>query len=994
MSTLDREAVEVFLQEASENLQYLREYVSVLQDVAPRHEDLERLYISAHTLSGTSASYGFPRFSEIAGKLAHVFQYALNATLGSDLHGPLTEFLSDGISLLETDLLEISDTGKENVDDIAVFKERYRFAFPTEPPPLNLSQPELRDRFAAEEVQEPIVAAATGSYFDALPMDDEVPDEILEFFQPEAEEHLQVVSDCLISLEGNNNPEEINKLFRAIHTVKGSAAQVGLKRLGAIAHRVEDLIGRLRDGEIEPSPAVVDLCLESVDVLKKTLHHQWTDEVEMRTGVDSLLGRVAEFAPLEPDDAEAASTAITAAEASRTKETDAATQSAAPAKKAAKPSAGGTSTAKSVRIALARLDRMMNTVGELVINRTRMVGRVAELEKLVETLSFSKERLQGKVGEFQEKYEFNRISNNRNAQAPWSPEPTPQMLTSAAAGDTSFWSEFSELEMDRYDDFNILSRSMAEISADVNEVLSQLQGFIGRVEGDIDEFTKLAHHLQDEITAARMVPIGTLYSRLSRAVRDAANSTGKRVEMDLSGSETELDNNIIQQISDPLVHLVRNSVAHGIEQSADRTAAGKSASGNIMLRAYHRGNHIYIEVEDDGSGINYERVKQSAIERGLVSEETADRLTERDLREMLFHPGFSTAPVKTELAGRGVGLDVVRANLNALNGEIDIQSTSGKGTKFTLKVPLTLIISPALFVRCGTTNFALPLAVVEEIRRLRADEIEDVGGKLLTKVRDVVTEVVRLDNYLGLPPLEPINGYFRMVVANAGNRKIGLVVEEVLGKDEIVIKNLGEYLRRVKLFPGTTIAPDGSLILLIDLNRMVATEPGERRPIQASASAARIFAPGSTAVARGSIPSEAIDRVEQERVVVVADDSISVRKFVGRMLEKNGYRVKLAADGLEAAELVTQHGCHLVITDLEMPRMTGYELMVQLRQSPSTRRIPVMVVTSRAGAKHRDRAMKEGATAFLTKPVQEDQLIAAVEQLIGTEAPRPVAPVA
>src|SRR6267378_5358516 len=984
----------MFLQEASENLQYLREYVSVLQDVEPRREDLERLYISAHTLSGTSASYGFPRFSEVAGKLAHVFQYALNAPLGSDLHGPLTEFLSDGISLLETDLLEISDTGKENADDIAVFKERYRFAFPTEPPPLNLSQPETRERFAVEEHPEPMVAAATGSYFDALPANEEVPDEILEFFQPEAEEHLQVVSDCLISLEGNNNPEEINKLFRAIHTVKGSAAQVGLRRLGGIAHRVEDLIGRLRDGEIQPSPSVVDLCLESVDTLKKTLHRQWADEVEMRTGVDSLLGRIAEFAPLDPEEAEASSGLTVAGDSQPVKEIETASQTAASTKKAAKQVAGGPSTAKSVRIALARLDRMMNTVGELVINRTRMVGRVAELEKLVDTLSFSKERLQGKVAEFQEKYEFNRISNSRAAQGPWNPERTPKMLTSAAAGDTSFWSEFSELEMDRYDDFNILSRSMAEISADVNEVLSQLEGFIGRVEGDIDEFTKLAHHLRDEITAARMVPIGTLYSRLSRAVRDAANSTGKHVEMDLSGSETELDNNIIQQISDPLVHLVRNSVAHGIEDSADRRAAGKSEAGKVSLRAYHRGNHIYIEVEDDGGGIDYERVKHSAIERGLVSPETADRLTDRDFREMLFHPGFSTAPAKTELAGRGVGLDVVRANLNVLNGEIDIQSTRGQGTKFTLKVPLTFTISPALFVRCGGTSFALPLAVVEEIRRLRADEIEDVGGKLLTKVRDVVTEVIRLDTYLGLPPLEPINGYFRMVVANVGNRQIGLVVEEVLGKDEIVIKNLGEYLRRVKLFPGTTIAPDGSLILLIDLNRMVASEPNERRTLQATATAARIFAPGSAAVARGTIPAEAIDRIEHERVVIVADDSISVRKFVGRMLEKNGYRVKLAADGLEAAELVAQHGCHLVITDLEMPRMTGYELMVQLRQSPTTRRIPVMVVTSRAGAKHRDRAMKEGASAFLTKPVQEDQLIAAVEQLIGTEATHPVVPVA
>jgi chemosensory pili system protein ChpA (sensor histidine kinase/response regulator) len=991
VSMSDREAVEMFLQEAAEHLQYLREYVSVLQEISPRREDLERLYISAHTLSGTSASYGFPRFSEIGAKLAHVFQYALNAPLGDDLHGPLTEFLSDGISVLETDLLEISDTGKESVDDISAFKERYRFAFPTEPPPLNYPQPQVYAEPAKASAKETVVSAATGSYFDALPADDEVADEILEFFQPEAEEHLQVVSDCLISLEGNNNPEEINKLFRAIHTVKGSAAQVGLKRLGAIAHRVEDLIGRLRDGELEPSPAVVDICLESVDVLKKTLHRQWANEKSMRAGVDSLLGRIAEFAPVEVEDSDAAAI-VAGAEEVHTEGTDETAPAVTPTKKPAKPATAAATAAKSVRIALSRLDRMMNTVGELVINRTRMVGRVAELEKLVDTLSFSKERLQGKVGEFQEKYEFNRISSTRQT-GPWSPSTARQTLTSAASGDTSFWSDFSELEMDRYDDFNILSRSMAEISADVNEVLSQLEGFIGRVEGDIDEFTKLAHHLQDEITAARMVPIGTLYSRLSRAVRDAAKSAGKQVDLDLSGSETELDNNIIQQISDPLVHLVRNSVAHGIERPEDRIIASKPGLGKVSLRAYHRGNHIYIEVEDDGRGIDYERVKLSAIERGLVSPETADRLTERDLREMLFHPGFTTAPVKTELAGRGVGLDVVRANLNALNGEIDIQSVSGQGTKFTLKVPLTLIISPALFVRCGVTNFALPLAVVEEIRRLRADEIEDVGGKLLTKVRDVVTEVVRLDTYLGLPPLEPVNGYFRMVVANAGNRQIGLVVEEVLGKDEIVIKNLGEYLRRVKLFPGTTIAPDGSLILLIDLNRMVANEPTERRPLQASASAARIFAPGSAAIARGTIPAEAIDRIEQERLIVVADDSISVRKFVGRMLEKNGYRVKLAADGMEAAELVTQHGCHLVITDLEMPRMTGYELMVQLRQSPTTRRIPVMVVTSRAGAKHRDRAMKEGATAFLTKPVQEDQLIAAVEQLMGSEA-RPTVPVA
>lgn len=996
MSTPDREAVGLFLQEASEHLQYLREYSSILGETGVQREDIERLYIAAHTLAGTSASYDFPRFSEIAGKLAHIFQYALNAPLGSDLYGPLTEFLSDAISLLETNLLEISDTGKEVSEDITAFKERYRFAFPTEPPPLNLQAeaqhepvPSIAQAYEVEE------RAATGSYFDRLPTDDEIPGEILEFFQPEAEEHLQIISDCLLALEGSHNPEEINRLFRAIHTVKGSAAQVGLRRLGAIAHRIEDLVGRLRDGLLEASPAVVDVCLESVDVLKKTLHQQWAGEADMRAGVDALLARVAEFAPEETEDENAPA----APSPVRAVETAPAEQAGTPAPRPhKKPSAQGQPAAKSVRISLGRLDRLMNNVGELVINRTRMVGRVGELQKLVDTLGFSKERLHGKVTEFQEKYEFNRVSSaglTTSFPSGRGRTAAPDPISSSAAGDkSSFLSDFSELEMDRYDDVNILSRSMTEISADVNEVLSQLEGFIGRVEGDIDEFTKLAHRLQDEITAARMVPIETLFSMLTRAVRDAGKSARKLVEMEMTGGDTELDNNIIQQIADPLVHLVRNAVAHGIESAEDRAAAGKPETGKVFLRAYHRGNHIYIEVGDDGGGINYERVKQSAIDRGLVSPETAGRLTERDLREMLFHPGFSTASAKTELAGRGVGLDVVRANLTTLNGEIEIHSKQGEGTRFTLKVPLTLIISPALFVRCGTTIFALPLAVVEEIRRLRADEIEDVGGKLLTKVRDVVTEVVRLDSYLGLPPLEPINGYFRMVVANTGDRQIGLVIEEVLGKDEIVIKNLGEYLRRVKLFSGTTIAPDGSLILLIDLNRMIASDPSERRSVQVSASAARVFAPGSAAIARGSIPSDAIDRVQQERVVVIVDDSISVRKFVGRMLEKAGYRVKLAADGLEAAELIAQQGCHLVITDLEMPRMTGYELMAQLRQSPSTRRIPVMVVTSRAGAKHRDRATKEGAVAFLTKPVQEDQLIHAVEQLIGTEAQQHAVPVA
>ena len=968
MSAPDKESLEIFLQEASDHLQYLREYSGLLQEPQAKTEDLQRLYIAAHTLTGTSASYGFLHFSEIAGKMAHIFQYAVNAALTPEMYGPLTEFVSDAISVLEFDLLQISSIGTETVEDLAAFKQRYAFAFPAAASAEPAAETEPR--------AEPIPAVfAPESFADRLPEDGEVPDEVLEFFIPEAEEHLQIVTECLLALEGNPNEEDINRLFRSMHTIKGSAAQVGLHRMSAVAHRIEDLIGRLRDGVLKPGGDFVDICLQSVDLLKKFLHRQWPTEAQMAAAVDPLLARIAAMAPEEFEESISEPVA-TDGEASQETERHATTTRAT--NTALPPS-------KSVRISLERLDRMMNAVGELVINRTRMLGRLTELSKLVEVLNFSKARLSGKISDFQEKHEFSRLSGTLfpGSQAPQR-DTFREHFGSLAPVTSNELMEFSELEMDRYDDVNILSRSLTEISADVTEVLTQLESFMSRVESDIDDFTKLTHHLQDEITAARMIPVGNLYTRLSRTVRDAAKESGKPVELVLEGAETELDNNIIQHISDPLIHLARNAVAHGLEDSESRLLAGKPEKGHITIRAYHRGNHIFIEVEDDGRGIDNARVREAVVDSGLLSSVTAAELSERELREFLFRPGFSTASATSELAGRGVGLDVVRSNVHALNGEIEVHSEAGRGACFTVKVPLTLIISQALFVRCGSSTFAFPLAVVEEIRRLRPSEIEEVGGKLLTRVRDVITEVIRLDRHLALPALEPLNGYFHMVIARVGGKQIGVVVEEVLGKDEIVIKNLGDYLRRVKLFPGTTIASDGSLILLIDLNRLASLGEVEQHA-QVTAAAARVFAPGAEAVAAGSIPSEAVDPISNDRVIVVADDSISVRKFVGRMLAKAGYRVKLASDGLEASEVVAQTGCHLLITDLEMPRMNGYELMAHLRQDPATRKIPVLVVTSRAGAKHRDRAIKEGASGFLTKPVQEDQLLSAVEELLGPD---------
>jgi chemotaxis protein histidine kinase CheA/ActR/RegA family two-component response regulator len=1131
--------VELFLQETSEQLQLLREYGSVLLEPHPAPEDLERLYVAAHTLKGSSAMYGYPLFSELGAKLAHVFQYAATVGLSPEAAAPLAEFVSEAVAVLEADLLMVSDHRVENAEEIAAFKQKYPFAFQPEVEPATVAGPppdaqppnppvstpqsshapeaELPARFPqaglpphpASRDQTWLAGDPGWEEAVALPPDGEVGSEILEFFVPEAEEHLQTATACLLSLESNANPDDINRLFRVVHTLKGAAAQVGLSRIAWVAHRAEDLICCLRENKLPPDPALIDLGLDFLDVLKKLVYRQWPDEETVQRSVKTLIERIACLASAHAQEqgesrpeasdlrvpAAAAGPVATVAEnpspaappsdgggcnvpAATAGEAAPAPEPAIPAMPSPPPAeARETDTAKppdrvavplpehptseipespalgmvatedlpreqaagflsksqpggtgpipkndgrpvpevapakkspavwpgrSVRIALERLDRMMNAVSGLVINRTRMRGRLAELEQLTDVLNFSKGRMADKIVEFQDKYEFSRLQSGfRPSSHAYRKEPAASVGQSPAwqfpyrSGYSSYahafdasLAEFSELEMDRYDDFSILARSLTEISADITEILSQLEAFARRADSDIDEYTKLAHRLEGEITEARRVPIGNLYTRLSRTMREAAKAVGKQIELELVGAETELDTNIVQHVADPLLHLVRNALAHGIESDEERYHLGKPDHGKIAVRAYRSGDCVCVEVEDDGRGIDWEKVRAAAVNLGFADAQEAANLTEAQLQDLLFRPGFSTVPQENELAGRGVGLDVVRTNVRALNGEIAIQTEKKLGTRFTLKLPLAMVISQALFVRAGKQVFAFPLASVDEIRRVRASEIEAIDGKLWTKIRDTQTAVLRLDRQLGLEPFAPVNGYHVLVLVNVAGRPAGIVVEEVLRKDEIVVKNLGEYLGRVKLFPGATIAPDGSLILLVDLGRLVAGETVERRPLMTvapplKAGSAQLFAPGMPLPAESGPPQTAADRAPDEKVVLLADDSISVRKFVGRMLEKAGYRVELAADGLEALEILGQTRCDLLVTDLEMPRSNGYELMAHLRQNPETRALPIVIVTSRAGIKHRDKALKFGVVDFLVKPVQEEQFIAAVRALIG-----------
>ena len=445
MNGPNQESVELFLQEASENLQYLREYSGMLQEPQTKPEDLEKLYIAAHTLAGTSASYGFPQFSEVAREDGAHFSLRHECDAHAGYARP-----ADGIYLRRNFGARIRSAAdqferhRERPATSRAFKQRYSFAFPA--PPSARMAAELAESGCAGGRSPSAEAIRLYSYVDRLPEDGEVADEVLEFFVPEAEEHLQAVTECLLALEGNPNADDINRLFRAMHTVKGSAAQVGLHRLSAVAHRVEDLIGQLRDGALQPSAEIVDMCLQSVDVLKKFLHRQWTGDAEMRAAVDPLLARIAELAPEE-----SAEEADPKAQR-RLRLKTVSGKLLAPLRRNVAKHGKPLPQAKSVRISLDRLDRMMNAVGELVINRTRMVGRLAEIGEAGRDIEFLEGRCLARFPSFR------RSTNSAASVRRWFLAATPRRWIRSgriSSGMPAIMSndllEFSDLEMDRYD---------------------------------------------------------------------------------------------------------------------------------------------------------------------------------------------------------------------------------------------------------------------------------------------------------------------------------------------------------------------------------------------------------------------------------------------------------------------------------------------------------------------------------------------------------------
>ena len=973
---LDAEGLSFFTSEADESLHTMEAMLHRLREDSKDEETIYRLYGMAHTLKESASTIGFKVVCDVARPVEDcmiaVREGALS--LSPDVLGVIGRAVEvirllvrrDGgnVVQLQHEVPDVTEALVQirNGEQMTVSAQA---AAATSPAVQVVTAVMDRPGESSDSGLESTSASiALRDEYLLPPLDAEV----LSYFAPEAQEYLESLEAQLLRLEGeDHNPEVIDRLFRTAHTLKGSAYTVGFQSIGDLTHYVEDFMGGVRGGRVKILPGHTDVLLRSVDVVRLLMRRDPTSldvlrqrfaaamqelkqldqpvavqVVESGSGVHRVDARV-DQEPGNQEDVESAN--VTEAKAADGKAVE---------------------EREVIRVSRDRLERLLNLVGELVIGRGRLEQRLHMLEQLSHQVLAYKGRLVESVHSFEEKHTFTL------------PTASSGPATAQAQGFTGL-SDFGNLEFDKYDDFNILARRISEVTADISESMTQLSGSIRRSHEDMSHLAQLTLGMRDEIARARMVPIGTPFTRFRRATREMARATGKEVTLVTSGEHTDVDTGVVERLVDPLIHLVRNAVYHGIEPAAIRVSKGKPAVGTIYLHAAHRGNSVLIEVEDDGAGLDVEKVRAKAVERGLIRQEVARLMPESEVIKFIFMPGFSTVDQIGDQAGRGVGMDVVKRVIESMNGHIDVESIRGVGTKFTLSLPLTLLIATALMVRAGSECYAIPLTAVREVTMLTTGAYQRMGERSILHIGDEAIEVQPLQHLLTRSMVAVETGKPVVIVRTAAGM-IGVMVDELLGRQEIVIKPLGSLksLDRSS-FGGATIDPEGRVVLVLDPARLLARE-GHAATVPELSSHATASADLLAPYVEASAPTVS------ERLILLIDDSLSIRKFVGRMLESAGYQVDTAVDGEEGLRKASARNYRLIITDLEMPKLNGFEVIQGLRSRDQTQQTPVIVMTTRAGDKHRQMALNIGASSYIAKPVEERALVQEIERWIGKEA--------
>ena len=973
----------------------------------------------AHSLAGSSATVGFHALSE----MARALEYALEQSrahhhadvehhgqvfidASEDIRRLLHQFAAgflkepDGSLLDRLKQLEFSDPvvalGDEAGDAVSpLLEEDNSFALEaiigvehlpvvaasTPPVPtsavmvLDLSPSPVLPSFTNARLTEP-----TQSFSPAVEIDedddidavDAIDFELFPIFEEEAEELLPQLGGAM--RQWSARPENMNarmEVLRALHTLKGSARLAGALRLGEMAHRIESDIEYLGSGVTNPRE--LDPLLGRFDAMQATfenLRHpvavdsrdQWVAPQASATLVAAPAAEV-DAIPALIDDVVALPPSLEVADveggdlpAPAVRRTD------IPAPQAMALQALRQSSTASIRVRSQLLDRMVNQAGEVMITRSRLEAELGQLRSALKDMSGNLNRLRQQLRDIEVQAESqmqSRLAQTKESQA-----------------------SFDPLEFDRFTRVQELTRMMAESVNDVATVQRTLQRTVDATEDDLVAQARQTRELQRDLLRTRMVEFEGISDRLYRVVRQASKDTGKQVKLDLLGGTIEMDRGMLDRMTPAFEHLLRNCVAHGIERPEARLAAGKDPVGLITVHLKQEGNDVSVDFSDDGRGLDLDRIREKALGLGLIQPHQA--ISDQEAANLIFLAGFSTATQVTELAGRGIGMEVVRTEVNALGGRIETTTTAGQGSHFKLVLPLTTAVTQVVMIRAGNLSIGVPANVVETVRRTSAADLQqayktgtlDVGGETIPFFwSGALLQASRQSS-------EAQAKANQVVIFRSAAQRIALHVDEVLGNREVVVKNLGPQLSRLPGLAGMSVLASGAVVLIYNPVALAAVYGSQARGWSADQS--EVTADGEVANAVTAPVLMAV--APQAPLILVVDDSITVRRVTQRLLQREGYRVVMAADGLQALERLQDERPAVVLSDIEMPRMDGFDLARNIRADARLVGLPIVMITSRIAEKHREHAMSLGVDHYLGKPYSEDELMGLVRHYCAVEA--------
>ncbi|MCQ2694196.1 chemotaxis histidine kinase/response regulator CheAY2 [Helicobacter pylori] len=791
--------------------------------------------------------------------------------------------------------------------------------------------------------------------------------EIMEDFLIEAFEMNEQLDQDLVELE--HNPEDLdllNRIFRVAHTIKGSSSFLNLNILTHLTHNMEDVLNRARKGEIKITPDIMDVVLRSIDLMKTLL-------VTIRdTGSDTNNGKENEIEEVVKQLQAITSQNLEGAkEASGTKEAPKEVKEEIKEKTKEEVKANKTPTAENPASdnPLADepdLDYANMSAEEVEAEIERLLNKRQEADK--ERRAQKKQEAKQEVAPTKEPPKAPKTETKAKAKADTEENKAPSIGV-----EQTVRVDVRRLDhlMNLIGELVLGKNRLIRIYGDVEERYDG-EKFLEELNQVVSSISAVTTDLQLAVMKTRMQPVGKVFNKFPRMVRDLSRELGKSIELIIEGEETELDKSIVEEIGDPLIHIIRNSCDHGIEPLEERRRLNKPETGKVQLSAYNEGNHIVIKISDDGKGLDPVMLKEKAIEKGVISERDAEGMSDREAFNLIFKPGFSTAKVVSNVSGRGVGMDVVKTNIEKLNGIIEIDSEVGVGTTQKLKIPLTLAIIQALLVGVQEEYYAIPLSSVLETVRISQDEIYTVDGKSVLRLRDEVLSLVRLSDIFKVDAILESNSDVYVVIIGLADQKIGVIVDYLIGQEEVVIKSLGYYLKNTRGIAGATVRGDGKITLIVDVGAMMDMAKSIKVNITT------LMNESENTKSKNS-PSDYI--------VLAIDDSSTDRAIIRKCLKPLGITLLEATNGLEGLEML-KNGDKIpdaILVDIEMPKMDGYTFASEVRKYNKFKNLPLIAVTSRVTKTDRMRGVESGMTEYITKPYSGEYLTTVVKRSIKLE---------